>query len=94
VRELGQDFQLVHLVRDPRAVSSSLVKKAEARPVKAVRSASAAAGWWIANLACELFGVIYPHHAMRTSRASPCDAMRDMFAKILPGVRGRPMELV
>ena len=99
-RELGQDFQLLHLVRDPRAASWSTVKKAErrgARPVKAARPAFAAADWWIANLACELFGVIYPHPisvcTMRTSRAHRVMQCAICLPRFSQEWRGRPMEL-
>jgi hypothetical protein len=91
-RALGQDFELVHLVRDPRAVSWSGVKKASrrgARPLMALRCASAALGWWIANLACELFGRIYPDRYARLRyeelARTPNEAMRDLFAKLVPG---------
>lgn len=72
-RELGQDFKLVHLVRDPRAVSWSAVKKAKrrgARPLLAMRCALAAAGWWIANLGCERFGQNYPSRYLRLRQAA------------------------
>jgi sulfotransferase family protein len=99
-RELGSDFKLVHLVRDPRAVSWSAVKKAKrrgARPLLAMRCASAAAGWWIANLACELFGQSYPDRYLRLRyedlARSPSDAMRDLFAKLLPESEWRADEI-
>jgi hypothetical protein len=67
-------------VRDTRAVSWSAVKKAKrrgARPLLAMRCAFATACWWIANLGCELFG--------QNPARSPSEAMRDLFAKLLPG---------
>ena len=83
-----------------RAASWSTVKKAErrgARPVKAARPAFAAAGWWIANLACELFGVIYPHPisvcTMRTSRAHRVMQCAICLPRFSQEWRGRPMEL-
>jgi hypothetical protein len=89
--ELGQDFRLVHLVRDPRAVSWSAVKKSGrrgTRPLMPLRSASAALGWWIANLACERFGRLYPDRYLRLRyedlACSPAGAMRDLFAKLVP----------
>jgi hypothetical protein len=91
-RKLGADFTLLHLVRDPRAVAWSGVKKAGrrgARPLLALRSASAAAGWWIANLACELFGWKYPDRYMRLRyedlARSPGQEMRGLFAKLVAG---------
>src|SRR6476620_953789 len=86
-RELGQDFKLVHLVRDTRAVSWSAVKKAKRRgacPLLAMRCAFATACWWIANLGCELFGQNYPDRYLRLRyedlARSPNEAMRDLFA--------------
>ncbi len=89
---LGRDFTLVHLVRDPRAVAWSAVKKAGRRGTNSrmpLRSASAALGWWVANLGCELFASRYPDRYVRIryedlSRA-PRDEMQDLFAKLVPG---------
>jgi hypothetical protein len=99
-RELGPDFKLVHLVRDPRAVSWSAVKKAKrrgARPLMAMRCAFAAAGWWIANLGCELLGRSYPDRYLRLRyedlARSPSETMRDLFAKLLPGLEWRAEEI-
>jgi len=78
----------VHLVRDTRAVSWSAVKKAKrrgARPLLAMRCAFATACWWIANLGCELFG--------QNPARSPSEAMRDLFAKLLPGLEWRADEI-
>jgi len=79
-------------VRDTRAVSWSAVKKAKrrgARPLLAMRCAFATACWWIANLGCELFGQNYPDRYLRLRyedlARSPNEAMRDLFAKLLPG---------
>ena len=96
-RELGQDFKLVHLVRDPRAVSWSAVKKAKrrgARPLLAMRCALTAAGWWIANLGCQRFGQNYPGRYLRLRYEDLArSAMRDLFAKLLPGSEWRADEI-
>ena len=83
----------MHLVRDPRGVAWSGVKKAGrrgARPLLPLRSASAALGWWIANLACELFGSKYPDRYVRLRyedlARSPGEEMRGLFAKLAPGL--------
>jgi len=88
---LGGDLALVHLVRDPRAVAWSGVKKAGrrgARPLLPLRSASAALGWWIANLACEAFGAKYPDRYVRLRyedlARAPDDEMQGLFAKLVP----------
>ena len=90
-RVLGEDFTLVHLVRDPRAVAWSGVKKAGrrgTRPLLPLRSASAALGWGIANLACELFGRNHPDRYVRLRYEdlvrSPDAEMRGLFAKLVP----------
>ena len=89
--ELGPDFRLVHLVRDPRAVSWSAVKKSGrrgTRPLMPLRSGSAALGWWVANLACERFGRRYPDRYLRVRyedlARAPAETMRRLFAEILP----------
>jgi len=82
----------VHLVRDPRAVAWSGVKKAGrrgARPLLPLRSASAALGWWVANLGCELFASQYPDRYMRLRyedlARAPRDEIQGLFAKLVPG---------
>jgi hypothetical protein len=96
-RELGADFQFVHLVRDPRGVSWSAVEKAGRRgrrPLMPLRCGSAALGWWIANLACDAFGRRYPERYVRLNyeelARSPRETMRDLFAKLVPGSKWRP----
>jgi hypothetical protein len=91
-RRLGDDFQLVHIVRDPRAVSWSALKKAERRgetrsngPLRCIFTTL---GWWTANLACELFGRMYPRQYVRLSYEelvrAPRDAMSTFFEMLLP----------
>ena len=65
-RKLGQDFLLVHIVRDPRGVCWSAMRT-EGRPRKAPRNSTrstralrAAIGWMAANLACEAFRLRHP----------------------------------
>ena len=56
-RELGRDFRLVHIVRDPRAVCWSLLTRQErvgAQANKTLLSVKTALAWYYANLACEL----------------------------------------
>jgi len=100
VRRLKHDFHLLHLVRDPRAVSWAAAKKAGRRgsqPRTPLRCALAALGWSVANLACELFGRRYPKHYLRISyedlARSPDEVMGDLLAKLVPGSRWRPEEL-
>lgn len=94
-RQIGKDFQLVHLVRDPRAVCWSIVKR---RSRVAARGGvqlnpwllciHGAVGWLIANLKCELFGWRYPKQYRRVryedlSRA-PYETLSKLFADFLP----------
>lgn len=98
--ELGQDFRLVHLVRDPRAVSWSAVKKSGrrgTRPLMPLRSGFAALGWWVANLACERFGRLYPDRYLRVRyedlARAPGETMRRVFAEIVPGSEWRAADV-
>jgi hypothetical protein len=67
-RKLRQDFVLIHMVRDPRGVCWSLIKRNE-RARKPANDTflciSTALGWCFANLACELFSWIYPNQYRR-----------------------------
>jgi hypothetical protein len=53
-----------------------------------LRSAAGALGWWIANLACELFGRRSPDRYVRLRyedlARSPGEEMRGLFAKLVP----------
>ncbi len=91
-RKTGSDFLLVHLVRDPRAVSWSAIKKTERRRQtrpKALTCCRAAFGWVTANLACELFGRLYPDRYVRLRyedlARSPAEVLTSLFARHLPG---------
>ncbi len=80
-RRLGDDFLLVHLVRDPRAVAWSTMRsplhagttrdgrpktrRTNSRQSSAGRSLLTAFGWTIANLGCEMFGWLHPDRYLR-----------------------------
>ena len=80
-RNLGDDFLLVHLVRDPRAVAWSTMRsplhagttrkgrpktrRVKSRQSSASRSLLTAFGWTIANLGCEMFGWLHPDRYLR-----------------------------
>ena len=80
-RNLGDDFLLVHLVRDPRAVAWSTMRsplhagttrkgrpktrRMKSRQSSASRSLLTAFGWTIANLGCEMFGWLHPDRYLR-----------------------------
>jgi hypothetical protein len=91
-RALGKDFTLVHLTRDPRAVSWSAVTKAGrqgTRPLSALRASGAALGWTASNLACEAFGRAYPGQYLQLRYEdlvhAPSEVMQRLVAKLLPG---------
>ena len=99
-REIGANFVLLHLVRDPRAVSWSAVKKAGrqgTRPLMGLRCSAAAIGWTASNFACELFGHAYPAQYLRLRYEdlvrAPSETLRAVFAELLPGVEWRPEEI-
>jgi hypothetical protein len=74
-RRLGKDFLLVHLVRNPKAVAWSTMKaprrrlkvnsKSRRHSSPAARSLRTLAGWTIANLSCETFGLLHPNRYVR-----------------------------
>jgi hypothetical protein len=95
-RKLGSDFLLIHLVRDPRAVCWSAIKKTERRKARvnqALLYCSTTLGWSIANLACELFGRLYPGQYRRLRYEdlvrSPREVLGALFARKLPGLEWR-----
>jgi len=96
-RALGADFVLLHLTRDPRAVSWSAVTKAGrqgTRPLAALRASGTALGWIASNLACEAFGRAYPDQYLRLRYEdlvrAPSEVMQGLVAKLLPGVSWHP----
>ena len=99
-RKLGRDFLLVHLVRDPRAVSWSSVKSVVAQAKRRgervnapLRCVVSALGWVTANLACELFGRLYPDQYVRLRyedlARSPVEVLTGLFARHVPGTNWR-----
>lgn len=90
-RKLGADFQLLHIVRDPRAVSWSAIKKAGRKgkhPLMALRAGVAALSWSLSNLACTLFGRMHPdcYTQIRYEDLAqgPSAVMQVLFAKVVP----------
>jgi len=89
-RELEMNFQLVHVVRDPSGVSWSIIQKAtrggSSFNNKVLTCFVSAAGWWFANLACEIFGWLYPdqYTLMRYEdlARSPRAALGHLFTKL------------
>jgi sulfotransferase family protein len=97
-RRYGSDFTLVHLMRQPAAVSWSVLRKKNRRARKEgrrpahymLRCGFAVAAWSIANLSCELFGFLYPRQYVRLRYEdlvhAPAEALQSLFRKVLPGV--------
>ena len=97
-RDLGENFLLVHLVRDPRAVAWSTMKSLGPRQLTSkrnfkVRSLSSRArslrtvgGWTIANLACEMFGFFHPDRYIRLRYEAlvrePFESLKQIFARV------------
>jgi Sulfotransferase domain len=90
-RRLGQNFLLVHLVRDPRGVCWSNLRtrsKKNARPLPHVLSAvRAALGWTIANLACEVFRWRFPERYLRVHYEDMSRAPKEVVSTILSRTR-------
>jgi hypothetical protein len=96
-RKLGANFQLLHIVRDPRAVSWSAIKKAGRkgkRPLMALRGSVAALSWSVSNLACALFGRMHPDRYIQIRyedlAQNPGAVMQELFAKLMPNAAWRP----
>jgi hypothetical protein len=88
-RKLDQTLLLVHIVRDPRAVCWSMIKRSKRvgqRRNPILLCVAAAFGWTFANLACELFGWFYPaqYHRIRYEDlvCSCRDVLDSLFRKI------------
>jgi hypothetical protein len=98
-RKLGSEFMLVHLMREPTAVCWSVLKQKNLRANREgrrlhhymLRCSWIVLGWWLANLSCDLFGIIYPRHYVRLRyedlARSPAEALGTLFERLLPDVR-------
>lgn len=87
-RKLGEDFTLLHIVRDPRAVCWSLIKRSERGGQQRsdfLQCAAATAGWWFANIACELFGWLHPRQYRRIRYEDLVHAAPELLPRLLDG---------
>ena len=105
-RILGSKFFLLHVVRDPRGVCWSalcktvrqrnpgLTRRVISKPIP--RCFRTAAGWWVANLSCELFGWLYPAQYLRLLyedvACAPRKALSSLFSAVSPNVSPRLTE--
>jgi hypothetical protein len=87
VRAVGKDFLLVHVVRDPRPVCWSALKKAEgkgkARVNRPLFCCLTVLGWWVANLFAELFGWAYPDQYARVRYEDLASRPKDVVSRLL-----------
>lgn len=93
---LGQNFLLVHIVRDPRAVCWSLLERGRRMnesSYRGLRCITAGVAWLYANLVCELFGWIYPkqYHRIRYEdlARSLQPTLLELLRKVLPAAEWR-----
>jgi hypothetical protein len=90
---LGQEFLFLHIVRDPRAVCWSAIRRSDRRisgfTNHFLRSAWTIVGWWVANLTCEVFRWRYPTQYFRVSyegvARAPRETLQSLFDRMLPG---------
>jgi hypothetical protein len=67
-RRLKERLRLIHIVRDPRAVCWSAIKRAkwkEGNEPSFLRSVWVVLSWSVANLSCEAFGLFYRQQYLR-----------------------------
>ena len=91
---LGRDFHFVHIVRDPRAVCWSAIRRGDRRASgltnHLLRSAWTTLGWWAANLTCEAFRRLHPKQYLRIRyedlARSPRDELHRLFERMSPGL--------
>ena len=90
---LGRDFHFVHIVRDPRAVCWSAIRRGDRRASgltnHLLRSAWTTLGWWAANLTCEAFRRLHPKQYLRIRyedlARSPRDELHRLFERMSLG---------
>jgi hypothetical protein len=91
-RTFGEDFVLVHMVRDPKGAAWSVMQRSvrmRNSRSQAFLCISAAAGWLIANIACETFRLRHPMHYKRLRYEDlvegPRDVIKCLLEDVLPG---------
>jgi sulfotransferase family protein len=93
-QRLGQDFLFVHIVRDPRAVCWSAIRRSERRasgPTNHfLRSAWTMLGWWAANVTCETFRWRYPKQYLRVRYEDLARSPRETLQRLLERALSRP----
>jgi hypothetical protein len=95
-RDLGDDFLLVHLVRDPRGVCWSTIRTLRRRKKggrELGRCLRTIFGWMFANLACEAFGLIHPNHYLWLRYEDMVGAPQNVLAPVFGKVALKPSSL-
>lgn len=94
--DLGGDFLLVHLLRDPRGVCWSTIRTLRRRKEggpELRRCLRTVFGWMFANLACEAFGLMHPKQYLRLRYEDVVDAPQDVLAPVFGKVALSPSSL-
>ena len=92
-RRIGQDFLLIHLVRDPRGVCWSVMRtprRASKAGKKSPDGLRATIGWTWANLACEIFGWLNPNLYLRVRYEDIVLAPHQVVGDVLKRVHLQP----
>ena len=96
-QRLGQNFHLIHIVRDPRAVCWSLIQGERKSPAlyhRTLRCVSSTIGWYLANLGCEFFRLFYSAQYVRVRyedlARSPDEVLQKLFSRLLPDIPWDP----
>lgn len=94
------EFQLVHIVRDPRAVCWSLLKKNRRADDQSSETAvliKTVLGWYYANLVCEYFGWRFAPQYRRVRYEDlarhPRIEVVSLLSKLLPTARWEPKSI-
>ena len=87
-KPLGQDFLLIHVVRDPRGVCWSALRtswrpKKGRPPARLTGAFRVAVGWMAANLACETFGWRHRNNYLRVRYEDLIRTPAEVIGKIL-----------
>ena len=103
-RRFGPEFTLVHLMREPTAVCWSVLKQKNCKASREgrrlrhymLRCSWVILGWSLANLSCEIFGLIHPRHYVRLRYEdlvrSPQEELGSLLRQLLPKASWRPDE--
>jgi len=100
-QELGEDFRLIHTVRDPHGVCWSnvagkrrrrgkLLPEIQNSPRRFIRHLRTLLGWWAANLDCEVFAWRHPTQYVRVRYEDLVNAPEETLDQIFRKLRLGP----